>query len=126
MNVFLFERPPMLIHLATFHLARRSVDKTKLANREVIFLISYWRAEGSAGNGAGGIQIAGSGYGVEHWAWFIVCKFFEGFFVSRSCEEETARYVAREVRRETFAGGCGADANAVGDGRVCVLKSVAK
>ncbi len=107
-----------MIHLAAGYFFGGGVDEAELADCEVAVVVAHGRAEGAALHGAGGVEIAGTGGGVEDGAGLIVGEVFEGFFVVRFGEERTGGGVAGEVGREALARGGGAGADAVADGGV--------
>ena len=67
------------------------VDEAELASGEVGFAVLAWgahgRAEGSAEDGAGGVEAAGAGSGVEDGTGFGVAEAFSGFGLDLIGEE---------------------------------------
>ncbi len=113
-----FERAPVLRHLAAGDLFKGSVDEAEFADGEVVVFIAYGWAEGTALDGARGVEVAGAGGGVKDGAGFVVGEVFEELFVMRLGEEQPGDGVAGEVRGEAFAGALGAAADARGYGGV--------
>ena len=69
----------------------------------MIVLVADRRAEGTALDGAEGVEVAGAGRGVEDGAGLVVGEVGEGFFVVRLGEELAGSGVAGEVREEAGA-----------------------
>ena len=107
-----------MVHLAAGYFFGWGVDEAELADGEVAVVVAHGRAEGAALHGASGVEVAGTGGGVEDGAGLVVGEVFEGFFVVWFGEERAGGGVAGEVGREALAGGGGAGADAVGDGGV--------
>ncbi len=113
----LFEGAPGLIHLAAGDFFGWGVDEINLADGEVIVFVADGRAEGSALDGASGVEIASAGDGVEDGAGLVVGEVLEGLFVVGFGEERACGWVAGEVGCEAGAGGGGAGEDAVGESR---------
>ena len=79
-----FERWDFGVELAGGDLRGSGVGVAELAGGEVaVFRAGRW-AEGAAEDGAGGVEVAGAGGGVEHGAGLVVGELFEeggGLFV---------------------------------------------
>ena len=88
--------------------------------------LRHRRTEGAAGHGAGGVEVAGAGGGVEDGADGVVGEIFEGFFVVGFCEEEAGCGVAGEVFSESVACGGGAIRDACGKVRSGGLEGFAE
>ena len=105
-----------MIHLGVGDGLRWGVDEAEFADGEVIFVVADGWPEGAALDGAGGVEVAGAGCGVEDRAGLVVGKVFEVVFVVRLGEELPCGGVAGEVGGETLAGGSGSGADAGGYG----------
>jgi hypothetical protein len=111
-----FEGTPALVQLAAEDFFGRGVDEAEFADGEVVVVVAHGRAEGAAGNGACGVEIAGAGGGVEDGTGFVVSEVVEGLFVVGLGEELAGGGISGKVWREARARGCGAGVNLLGDG----------
>ena len=66
-------------------------------------------------DGTCGVEVAGSGDGIENGTGFVVGEVVKGGFVMLFGEEDAGGGVAGEVARETGAGGLSTDADVAGE-----------
>ena len=111
-----FEGTPALVELAAEDFFGWGVDEAELADGEVAVVVAHGWAKGAAGDGTGGVEIAGTGGGVEDGTGFVVGEVVEGLFVVGLGEELAGGGVSGEVWCEACARGCGAGADLRCDG----------
>ena len=66
----------------------------------MIFFIAHGRTEGAALDGPEGVEIAGAGLGVKHWAWLVVCEFLKGFLVLWRGKQQAGGCISRKLRAQ--------------------------
>ena len=90
------------------------VDVAELASGEVVFFGAHGWAEGAAEDGAGFVEVAGSGGWIEDGAGFVVGELFEEDVLFIVLGEGSCGDVSREPGVEAGEGGFDAGVDALG------------